>query len=152
MDFGARLAELRKGRGFPQLDPADQAGLSRRMLAYYEGQSEHPPNTHLPGVARALGLTTDELLGLVASLPTHVAWTANASATAEERPGQHQERQPLSGMGLRRGGELCGASLRSGAAVLPEEESRSQQRGGHQGGGAQAGARLLSHAQERRAV
>ena len=66
MDFGARLAELRKERGFPQLELAEQAGLSRRMLAYYEGQSEHPPTTHLPGIARALGVTTDELLELVA--------------------------------------------------------------------------------------
>lgn len=121
MDFGARLAELRKGRGFPQLDPADQAGLSRRMLAYYEGQSEHPPNTHLPGVARALGLTTDELLGLVASLPTHVAWTANASATAEERPGQHQERQQILVVGVCRGHALCGALLSGGQALLCQE-------------------------------
>lgn len=66
MDFGARLAELRKERGFTQLELAEQAGLSRRMLAYYEGQSEHPPTTHLPSIARALGVTTDELLGLVA--------------------------------------------------------------------------------------
>lgn len=65
MDFGARLAELRKERGFTQLELAEQAGLSRRMLAYYEGQSEHPPTTHLPNIARALGVTTDELLGLV---------------------------------------------------------------------------------------
>ena len=36
------------------------------MLAYYEGQSEHLPTTHLPSIARALGVTTDELLGLVA--------------------------------------------------------------------------------------
>lgn len=66
MNFGARLAELRKARGFTQLELAEQVGLSRRMLAYYEGQSAHPPTTHLPGIARALGVTTDELLGLVA--------------------------------------------------------------------------------------
>ena len=35
MDFGARLAELRKERGFTQLELAEQAGLSRRMLAYW---------------------------------------------------------------------------------------------------------------------
>ena len=65
MDFGTRLAEMRKARGFTQLELAEQANLSRRMLAYYEGQSEHPPTTHLPSIARALGVTTDELLGLV---------------------------------------------------------------------------------------
>ena len=77
MDFGARLAELRKERGFTQLELAEQAGLSRRMLAYYEGQSEHPPTTHLPGIARALGVETDELLGLVAG---------QGNGTAEGQP------------------------------------------------------------------
>ena len=64
MNFGARLAELRKERGFTQMELADQAGLSRRMLAYYEGQSEHPPTTHLPAIAQTLGVSADELLGL----------------------------------------------------------------------------------------
>ena len=35
MDFGARLAELRKERGFLQLELAEQVSLSRRMLAYW---------------------------------------------------------------------------------------------------------------------
>jgi transcriptional regulator with XRE-family HTH domain len=43
---------------------ADEVGVSRRMLAYYEGQSEHPPTTLLPALAQALHVSTDELLGL----------------------------------------------------------------------------------------
>ena len=65
MSFGTRLAQLRKDRGFTQQELADQIGLSRRMLAYYEAQSEHPPTTHLPAIAQALLITTDEILGLV---------------------------------------------------------------------------------------
>ena len=63
MTFGQRLAELRKARGFTQQEFADEVGISRRMVAYYEGQSQHPPTTHLPVMARVLKLSTDELLG-----------------------------------------------------------------------------------------
>jgi len=66
MIFGQRLAELRKARGFTQQEFADEVGISRRMVAYYEGQSQHPPTTHLPVMARVLKLTTDELLGTTA--------------------------------------------------------------------------------------
>ena len=61
--FGARLAELRKAAGFTQAELAESIGMSRRMLAYYEVESEHPPTTLLPAIAAALNITTDELLG-----------------------------------------------------------------------------------------
>lgn len=62
--FGQRLAALRKAAGYTQQELADEVGVSRRMIAYYEGQSEHPPTTLLPALAQALKLSTDELLGL----------------------------------------------------------------------------------------
>jgi transcriptional regulator with XRE-family HTH domain len=62
--FGERLATLRKAAGYTQQELADEVGVSRRMIAYYEGQSEHPPTTLLPALAQALQLSTDELLGL----------------------------------------------------------------------------------------
>jgi len=62
--FGRRLAELRKAAGFTQQELADEAGVSRRMIAYYEGQTDHPPTTLLPALAHALKLSTDALLGL----------------------------------------------------------------------------------------
>lgn len=61
--FGARLAELRKAAGFTQEELAESIGMTRRMLAYYEVESEHPPTTLLPAIAAALNITTDELLG-----------------------------------------------------------------------------------------
>ena len=60
--FGARLVELRKVAGFTQLELAQTLGVSRRMIAYYEGETEHPPTTILPRLAHALGVSTDELL------------------------------------------------------------------------------------------
>lgn len=61
--FGARLTELRKAAGYTQLELANEVGVSRRMIAYYEGQSEHPPTTILPRIASALRISADELLG-----------------------------------------------------------------------------------------
>ena len=63
MSFGARLAELRKAAGFTQAELAEAIGMSRRMIAYYEVESAHPPTTLLPAIAQALNVSTDELLG-----------------------------------------------------------------------------------------
>lgn len=61
--FGARLSALRKAAGFTQQELAQDLGISRRRIAYYEGETEHPPSALLPALATALRVTTDELLG-----------------------------------------------------------------------------------------
>ena len=60
--FGDRLVALRKTTGFTQQELAQKLGVSRRMIAYYEGETEHPPTTILPRLAQALGVSADELL------------------------------------------------------------------------------------------
>lgn len=60
---GNRLAALRKARGLTQEQLATVAGVSRRRIAYYERETQHPPTTILPCLAEVLGVTTDELLG-----------------------------------------------------------------------------------------
>ena len=65
--FGARLAALRKAAGYTQQQLADELGVSRRMVAYYETESEHPPANLLVDLARVLSVSTDELLGLAES-------------------------------------------------------------------------------------
>jgi transcriptional regulator with XRE-family HTH domain len=62
-DFGARLVELRKAAGFTQTELANELGITRRMIAYYEGETDHPPSNLLPGLAQALGVTIEALLG-----------------------------------------------------------------------------------------
>lgn len=62
--FGTRLAQLRKAAGYTQQQLADEIGASRRQIAYYESESEHPPANLLIDLAQALGTSTDELLGL----------------------------------------------------------------------------------------
>jgi transcriptional regulator with XRE-family HTH domain len=62
--FGERLARLRKAAGFSQRELATELGISYRMVAYYEGETEHPPTHLLPHLAKALGVSADELMGL----------------------------------------------------------------------------------------
>lgn len=64
LTFGARLAALRKAAGYTQVELAEELGISQRMVAYYEGQTEYPPTHLLPAIAQALKVTTDALLGL----------------------------------------------------------------------------------------
>lgn len=63
-EFGTRLAALRKKAGYTQQQLADELGVSRRMVAYYETESEHPPANLLADLARVLNVSTDDLLGL----------------------------------------------------------------------------------------
>ena len=62
-DFGTRLVALRKAAGYTQTELANELGVTRRMIAYYEGETEHPPSHLLIGIAKALGVMIEELLG-----------------------------------------------------------------------------------------
>ena len=63
-NFGQRLAVLRKVAGYTQQELADELAVSQRMVAYYERETDYPPTMLLPGLAKALGVTADELLGI----------------------------------------------------------------------------------------
>ncbi len=62
--FGERLTALRKAAGYTQTELADEVGVTRRMIAYYEGETEYPPTALLPAIAQVLNVSTDELLGI----------------------------------------------------------------------------------------
>jgi transcriptional regulator with XRE-family HTH domain len=62
--FGTRLAALRQARGLSQEELARAVDVSRRVIAYYEAQSAQPPGALLVDLARALKVSTDELLGV----------------------------------------------------------------------------------------
>jgi transcriptional regulator with XRE-family HTH domain len=62
--FGKRLATLRKAAGYTQLQLADEIGATRRMIAYYESESQHPPANMLVDLAKALNVSADALLGI----------------------------------------------------------------------------------------
>lgn len=65
--FGKRLAMLRKAAGYTQQELAGAVNVTRRMIAYYEIETDYPPATLLPGLARTLRLSVDELLGIVSA-------------------------------------------------------------------------------------
>jgi transcriptional regulator with XRE-family HTH domain len=62
--FGKRLVTLGKARGFTQEQLGEILGLSQRMVADYESQGGQPPGAILPDLARALGVSTDQILGV----------------------------------------------------------------------------------------
>lgn len=62
--FGKRLARLRQAAGYSQRDLAAEIGISQRMVAYYEKGSDHIPINLLPLMAKTLGVSVDQMLGL----------------------------------------------------------------------------------------
>jgi len=62
--FGARLARVRKERGFTQTELAEALGVTQRVVSYYECETQHPPAALLPKIAKTLNVSADVLLGL----------------------------------------------------------------------------------------
>ena len=78
-NFGRRLSELRKLKGLTQSELADNVGVSRRVILYYERESNYPPTHLLIPLSKALKVTIDELLGikntkLFASMQHNLLW------------------------------------------------------------------------------
>lgn len=90
--FAARLAAMRKAAGFTQEQLATELGISRRRIAYYEAESDHPPASLLPKLARALNTTVDELLG--AQAPKRQTRAAPLSPRLERRLRQIERLSP----------------------------------------------------------
>ena len=68
--FGKRLAQLRKERGLTQKELADKVDVSRRIIVYYEVESNYPPTHLIVPLAKALNVTTEKLLGIKESKET----------------------------------------------------------------------------------
>jgi len=62
--FGERLLEARKRQRITQGDLADRAGVTRSAIGGYETMGKDASYEVLVKIARALGVTTDYLLGL----------------------------------------------------------------------------------------
>ena len=62
--FGDRLARFRQTAGLSQRDLAAEVGISQRMVVYYEKECERIPINLLPELARVLGISADQLLGI----------------------------------------------------------------------------------------
>ncbi len=62
--FGERLQAIRKARGLTQVQLAETAETTQRAVSYYETEAGFPPAPAVIALARALKITTDELLGV----------------------------------------------------------------------------------------
>ena len=62
--FGKRLASYRRAKGLTQHALGEKVGVSNRVVAYYEGETDYPPAHLIVPLASALGISTDELLGM----------------------------------------------------------------------------------------
>ena len=69
-DFGKRLAKLRKINGLTQTELGEKVGVSKRVIAYYEGETEYPPARLIVPLSKALNVSTDELLGVKSTQET----------------------------------------------------------------------------------
>lgn len=61
--FGDRLARLRRAAGYSLRELAGEVGISHRMLVHYEKHEGFPSAQLLPRLAKALHVSTDELMG-----------------------------------------------------------------------------------------
>ncbi len=65
------MVSLRKAAGYTQQELANEIGVTRRTIAYYERETTNPPSAILPDLAKSLGITIDELFGLKAVKKTN---------------------------------------------------------------------------------
>lgn len=63
--FRLRLKEIRKVQGMTQVELAAKVGVSQRTISHYEANEIQPPAFVLARLAEVLGVTADEILGIV---------------------------------------------------------------------------------------
>ena len=60
---------IQKAAGYTQTELAKEVGVSRRMIAYSERETSHPPAAMLKDLADVLAISMDEFLGREAATP-----------------------------------------------------------------------------------
>lgn len=63
--IGERLARIRKEKGLTQQMLADTIGATQRVITYYERESDSIPASKIVEIVKTLGISSDELLGLI---------------------------------------------------------------------------------------
>jgi len=61
--FDENLSLLRRKKGFTQTNLAELSGVSQRAIAHYEKHAKRPTIDKVKKLARALGVSDEELLG-----------------------------------------------------------------------------------------
>ncbi len=63
-ELGARLASLRKAAGMTQAEVAEALGIPQTTVSFYERGASYLPSSILPPLARLLGVSIEEILGI----------------------------------------------------------------------------------------
>ncbi|MGH9967446.1 MAG: helix-turn-helix domain-containing protein [Pyrinomonadaceae bacterium] len=63
-ESGQRLAAWRQEAGLSQVKLARILGIPQRTLSFYEREAEAIPSSLVPAMAKTLGVTIEEILGL----------------------------------------------------------------------------------------
>ncbi len=71
--FGERLRTLRLEKGLTQKQLGEQVGLSCRMIVHYERHATRPPADKVVALAKALGLSVNELVSPTLKRPPSVS-------------------------------------------------------------------------------
>jgi transcriptional regulator with XRE-family HTH domain len=61
--FGQRLAAMRKSRGWSQTKLAEKLGTNQKVIDYYERRAENPSLAFIQKAAKALEVSTVDLVG-----------------------------------------------------------------------------------------
>ena len=85
MGQARRLAAIRKARGFTQVQLADAVRNTQRAVSYYETEAGFPPAPAVIQLAKALQISTDELLGLKPPKVELLALRPEIAASALDR-------------------------------------------------------------------
>ena len=62
-EFGKRLAELRKARGWTQSELAERLDTTVKMVTYFEREASNPTHKTLERIAEVFGISAAEVLG-----------------------------------------------------------------------------------------
>jgi transcriptional regulator with XRE-family HTH domain len=65
--LGGRIARIRKERGLTQVELAERVGIIQALISDYERDNRRLHADMIVRVAQALGVSTDELLGVKAA-------------------------------------------------------------------------------------
>ena len=109
--LGERLARFRKERGFTQVELAQRMGITQALITDYERDKLRPYAEMVVRFALALGLATDEVLGLraaplasVARIPRRFLRRLEALSQLPKRDQEALLRTIDAFLGLRAGG------------------------------------------------
>ena len=127
MEFGDRLRETRKRRGFSQAKLAGLVGITTRSLQYYESGQRRPQSTEVVlSLAQALEVPLSELTG---EAPAEVG--ADGQDGGRTNPQHHQLNSLLAGIAeMMNGGTVSAEDQRAFMCAVNDIYFNAQRRHG----------------------